>query len=173
MEILDKDDLDLRDAVEIIALNNDYSPIAQDIAQSIYDNGLCRDSITTVLENHKIGNVKDLKNELLDFIIDYIEIVLNDHIISEKERKNVSLLKRYFKIEEGDFYKLRSGEIALIFHKQFEWIYADGVVTEDEEIHEFEIYGMFDLGYDQFLEFFEKDTFIKETYHYFSNRNKN
>jgi len=72
-------------------------------------------------------------------------------------------------IKEGEFYKIRYHKIAEILHRQFLWIYADGIVTKQEEIHKFEMQGLFGLSYDQFLEFKENDPFIKKTYQFYEN----
>ena len=158
------EDLELYDAIKIIAQTNNYSPVIQSIAQSICDNGLCRENVKRVLDKYGISNLNELKNEFLDFIINYIEIVLDDHVVSEKESKNVILLKTCFNIKEGDFYKFRYGKVSELLHRQFERIYSDGVVTNEEEIHKFEIQDLFDLSYDQFLKFKKNDPLINEFY---------
>jgi len=169
MNTLPKDDLNLHEAMGAIALTKTLSPIVMSIAQHIYDNDLNRGALQEILNQYEIDKIEDLKEELLDFIIYYIEIILNDQVISDKERTNIGLLKIYFKIKEGDFYKLRHSQIANILHKQFEHIYEDGIVTTKEEIHKFEIQDLFDLSYDQFLEFKENDPLIKKMYEYIHN----
>ena len=150
------DDLELKDAVSATAKINNYIGIMQDITQNIRANGFDVISLQTILNKHKIGKIEYIKDKSLFFIIDYIKIILNDHTITDKERNNISLLKRYFKIEEGDLYKHKYSEIVEILNRQFEKIYEDGIITNEEDIHKFEVQDLFDLSYDQFLEIKEK-----------------
>jgi len=85
-------------------------------------------------------------------VIDYIKIVLNDYTITDKERINVSNLKRYFRVQEGDFYKYRKVEVIEIMHRQLDKIYEFGVIPDEESVHRFEVQDLFDISYDQFLE---------------------
>ena len=157
METLQQDDLDLKDGIAAIALMNDYVPVMQIIAQNIHDNGLDIKNRDLILKQHSIEKIEHLKDYALFLIIDYIKLVLNDYAISEKERENVTFLKYYFKIKEGDFYKDRYDEVVKVLNRQFEKIYEDGIVTNEEAIHKFEVQDLFDLSHDQFFE-------IKENY---------
>jgi len=156
MNTLPQDDLDLREGVATLALMNEYSPVVQAIAQNIYNNGFDTESRDLILRQHDIVDVVYIKERALNFIIDYIKMVLNDYIVSEKERENVTLLKYYFKIKEGDFYKYKYREITEILYWQFEKIYEDKIVTKEEAVHKVEVQGLFSLSLDQFLEIKKK-----------------
>lgn len=80
-------------------------------------------------------------------------MILDDHIVSESERFNIEILKKYFRIKEGDFYTHRYSEIENILHRQFERIYSDNDVNLEEAIHKVALQEVFDLSYDQFEEF--------------------
>ncbi len=84
-------------------------------------------------------------------------MILNDHIISGNEKFNVELLKKYFNIKEGDFYKIRYQEVEYILHRQFERIYQDNAVSKEEALGKVDLQDIFDLSYDQFEEFKEKE----------------
>jgi len=157
MDTLQIDDLELKEAIAATVLLNNHSKAIQEIAQNIYNNGFDTISLQPILKKHKIGKIEYIKEQSLAFIIDVIKLVLNDYVISEGERKNIALLKMYFKIADGDFYKYKYNEIVEILNRQFEKIYEDGIVTDEEEVHKFEVQDLFDLSYDQFLE-------IKEQY---------
>jgi len=60
----------------------------------------------------------------LNIIIMYVNLVLNDNVISEKEKLNVKTLKRYFKLKE----------VESILFRQFQRIYEDGNVSREEAI---------------------------------------
>lgn len=154
---LSKEDLELHEAFGIILSIKSLSGYVMDIAYLIYKNELDRDSIQKVLNEHKVGDIQDIKEELLDLLILYINLILNDHIISVNEKYNVELLKKYFKIKEGDFYTNRYQEVKDILHRQFERIYLDNKVTKEEAIHNVDLQDLFNLSYDQFDEFKENE----------------
>lgn len=154
---LPKNDLELREAFGIILSIKSFSDYIIDIAELIYNNELDRENIQKVLDEQKIKKIEDIKEELLDLLIVYINLILNDHIISDNEKFNVELLKKYFKIKEGDFHKYRFQEVEDILHRQFEIIYLDNDIDVQEAIHNVELQGLFNLSYDQFDEFKEKE----------------
>lgn len=154
---LSKDDLELHEAFGIILSIKSLSGYVLDIAHLIYKNELDRESLQKALEFHKIKKIEDIKEELLDLLIIYINLILNDHIISDNEKHNVGLLKKHFKIKEGDFYSHRHQEVEDILHRQLERIYLDNQVNFEEAIHSVELQGLFNLSYDQFEEFREQE----------------
>lgn len=154
---LSKDDLELHEAFGIILSIKTFSDYIIDIAELIYRNQLDRENIQTVLDEYKIRKIDAIKEELLDLMIVYINLILNDHIISDNEKFNIELLKKYFKIEEGDFYTHRYQEVEDILHRQFERIYLDNEVSKEEALQKVELQDLFNLSYDQFEEFREQE----------------
>lgn len=152
---LPKNDTELRKAFEIIPTIKQFSNPVLDIAKLISTSELSRETIQEVLDKYQIEKITDLKLELLDLLIAYANVVLDDHIISESERFNIEILKKYFRIKEGDFYTYRYSEVENILHRQFELIYADNDVSREEAIHKVALQELFDLSYDQF-EIFKK-----------------
>jgi hypothetical protein len=150
---LSNDDLELHLAFGKILSIESFSDYIIDIAELIYNSELNRENIQKILDEHKIKKIDDIKEDLLDLLIVYINLILNDHIISTNEKYNVELLKKYFKIQEGDFYKYRYQEVEDILHRQFERIYLDNNVSKEEAIHHVDLQDLFNLGYDQFEEF--------------------
>jgi len=155
--ILSKDDLELHEAFEVILSIRSFSNYINEIAELIYNNALSRPHLEEVLRTHKIENLEDIKEELLDLLLVYINLTLNNHIITENEKRNVKLLKMLFKIKEGDFYEYRYDEIEEILHRQFERLYLDNNIDKEEAIHKVGLQEFFDLGYDQFEEFKENE----------------
>ncbi len=90
---LPKDDLELHKAFEIILSIDTFSDYIIDISELIYKNELSRANISLVLQDHKINRIEEIKDELLDLLIVYINLILNDHIITENEKNNIKLLK--------------------------------------------------------------------------------
>lgn len=154
---LPKDDLELHEAFGVILSIESFSDYISDIAELIYNNELSRENLEKTFAEHKILRVEDIKEELLDLLIVYINLILNDYIISEKEKSNIELLKIYFKIKEGDFYNNRYYEVEDILHRQFERLYFDNSINNEEALHNVDLQDLFDLSYDQFDEFKEKE----------------
>jgi hypothetical protein len=154
---LPKNDLDLHKAFAIILSIESFSDYIIDIAELIYNSELNRENIQKVLEEHGIRKIEDVKEELMDLVIVYINLILNDNVISENEKYNVELLKKYFKIKEGDFYTKRYEEVEDILNRQFIKIYSDNNINMEEAIHNVDLQGLFNLSYDQFDKFKENE----------------
>lgn len=150
---LPKNDLELHRAFEIILSIKTFSNYISDIAEIIYNGSLNSENMNLILKDYKIKNIRNINEELLDLVIVYINLALNDHIISENERKNIELLKKYFKIKEGDFISNRYSEIEDILQRQFERQYSDNKIDDLESIHNVYLQEIFDLSYDQFDKF--------------------
>ena len=141
-------DLELSEAFSIIiekALFRDYNT---EIVKLICNNELSKENINHVLKDFYIHNIKDIKLDLLDLSLSYINFVLDKHIITEKESKNINILKLYFRIKEGDFYKLRYNEIQSICQNQSEK-FSISYTDYNEELFWVKIQDMFDLSYSQ------------------------
>lgn len=154
---LPKNDLELHRAFEIILSIKTFSHYISDIAEIIYNGSLNSENLNSVLREYKISNIRNINEELLDLVIVYINLALNDHIISENERKNIELLKTYFKIEEGDFIEKRHSEIEDVLQRQFERQYSDNKIDNLESMHNVYLQEIFDLSYDQFDKFKERE----------------
>ena len=154
---LPKDDLQLQDAFKSIIAIDTLSPHIMDLAKLIHNGELDKESIEKVLKAHKIRKIERIKKGILDLLIAYINLILKDHIITDAEKKNIELLKKYFKIKEGDFYKYRRDAVAECLTRQFELIYSDNVIDKNEALHNVGLQDLFDLSYDQIEEFKEKE----------------
>ncbi|MCO5267509.1 MAG: hypothetical protein M9897_01265 [Brumimicrobium sp.] len=154
---LPKNDSELRKAFETIPTIKQLSDPVLAISQLISTCELSRESIQNVLNKYQIEKITDLKLELLDLLITYAIVILDDHIVSEKERFNIEILKKYFRIKEGDFFTYRYSEVENILHRQFEIIYSDNDVSREEAIHKVALQELFDLSYDQFEIFKQKE----------------
>lgn len=154
---LPKDDSELRKSFETIPTIKQLSSPVSDIAKLISTCELSRETIQEVLNKYQIEEITNLKLELLDLLIAYANVILDDNLISERELFNIEILKKYFRIKEGDFYTYRYPEVENILHRQFELIYADDDVSREEAIHNVALQELFDLSYDQFDIFKQKE----------------
>lgn len=154
---LPNNDVELHKAFGTILTIDSFSDYILHIARLIYKDELNQQNILEILKIHKIDRIEEIKEELLDLLIVYINLVLEDHIITEKEKHNVALLKRYFKIKEGDFYKFRYDEVEDAIQQQFERMYEDKTISQTEALHSVELQEIFDLSYDQLEELRENE----------------
>ncbi len=127
------------------------------ICRLIHTDELNQQSVDNILKEYNIIQIEDIKEEILDLILSYINIVLDDNVMTETEAGNVKLLKRFFKVKEGDFYNYRYQKLEGVLSKQFERIYADNKINTDEALHKVGLQELFDLGYDQFLKLVNKE----------------
>lgn len=141
----------LQTAVTQLLTKNEYHPVIVRLLQLILSdkmNSLDRDN---VLHSYGIRRITDIKSHTLPVILDYAMISLEDNFLEETEMRNVKMLKLFFCIEEGDFYKnnlpKRVEEIIIL---QLKRIYADGVVDTEEALQMGELQNLFGLSYDQF-----------------------
>ena len=144
-----KNDTDLQEAFREIAKTSKKEYIRK-IAELVVENEISKDKIRGILSEFSIRNVKDIKDELLNLLIDYANLILEDNLLTENEKENFYFLKLYFEIKVGDFYKFKYQEIKTILHKEFEKLYADDLVTQEESEYNVILQDMFDLSYDQF-----------------------
>lgn len=154
---LPNNDLELHRAFEIILSIKTFSNYISDIAEIIYNGSLNPENLNSILNEHKIKDIRDINEELLDLILVYINLALNDHIISENERRNIKRLKIHFKIKEGDFIEKRYSEIEDVLQRQFERLYSDNKIDTTESMHNVDLQEIFDLSYDQFDKFKERE----------------
>lgn len=154
---LPKNDLELHQAFEKIVSIKTFSSYISDIAEIIYNGTLNSKNLNLILNEYKIKSIGNINEELLDLIILYINLTLNDHILSENERNNIALLKIYFKIKEGDFIRKRYAEIEDVLQRQFERLYEDNIIDHSECMHNVYLQEIFDLSYDQFDKFKERE----------------
>ena len=150
----------LQEAFSKIAKSDKKDYICE-IAELIAENNLNKKTIQDILTKFSIGKVKDIKNELLDILIDYTYFLLEDNALTDTEKRNFDFLKLYFEIKEGDFYTYKLPEIKLILDKQLDELYSDNLVTREERIHKVDLQDLFDLSYDQLDEI--KEGIVKKT----------
>jgi hypothetical protein len=150
---ISKNNVELQSAFGLILTVENFSDYINEIVELVYSDELDGVSLSKILKHFQIKQVDDIKDEILDMLLVYINFVLKDCAVTENEAGNVKLLKRFFKIKEGDFYNLRYDEVSNVLHHQLECIYLDNRIDESEALYKVSLQELFDLGYDQFLEF--------------------
>lgn len=154
-QILPFIDTDFKKAFQKISALKTFSPYLTQIIQLIKKGEINQQNMGSVLAQYHIQEVTSIKEETLNLLLVYIGFILDDGIITHKELGNLKILKRLFKIREGDFYNHRHDEIQKLLNRQFEVIYQDNLIDKSEALLKVGLQELFDLGYDQFLELSE------------------
>lgn len=154
--IIFKNDKQLQKAFGHIGTQN-FSSYIKKISVLIRDNILDEQNLNKALNEYNIKRITEIKEEILDMLLAYINFILSDNFITDIEAQNFKQLKRFFGVKEGDFYKHRYKEIENILDRQFKLIYSDNKIDTDEALHKVGLQELFDLGYDQFLQLINKE----------------
>jgi hypothetical protein len=140
--------LELSEAFNIILGKTTFKDYITAIATLICNNELTKENLDKILNEYHINNIMDIKLDLLDLLLSYINIVINTFTITEKEMRNIKILKLYFRINEGDFYKYKRYEIKSIYQTIFSLYYRNNV-GYSYELFMAGIQDVFDLSYSQ------------------------
>lgn len=125
----------------------------------LLDNNFELNCFNSILKRYNIQKIGDIKFESLDLLISYADFILTDNLISENEIQDFSILKRVFRIKEGDFVKFKRFEVVELLKKELMRIYSDNLVDGNEQLLNLNLQSMFDLSYDEF-EHIKKDEVI-------------
>jgi hypothetical protein len=153
------DDLDLSEVFNIVLEKGIFKNYITEVAKLVRNGELNKENLDNLLKEYHT-DCQNAKLDLLDLLLSYVNIIIDDHIITEKERRNAGILKLFFRIKEGDFYKHRYDEIKSICQNQFLRLYRDNNIDYNEELFTVEMQGLFDLSYSQINEF-KQDEIIR------------
>lgn len=145
---------DLQKAMSQLLETKDYSDLTKDLIRVIVDdidgrfNTIARDA---VLHARGIRRISDIKEHTPQVVLDYANICLEDGLLTDAEIKQMTLLKLFLGIQEGDFYRNHlQKEVKAILTKQLELLYADGIITKDEALLQSDMQGLFGLNYAEY-----------------------
>lgn len=130
---------------------------AMNAALRIFSDGNTSPVDLKKLINEHATSAEKLRCEAVDVIVDYVELILEDNILSPDEMHTLRLMKLYFRVQEGDFLKQhKEDQIEHILCRQLELIYQDKQVDSNESVMKVDLQELFGLSYDQFLKFEHK-----------------
>lgn len=136
----------------------------QDIVDLLVTEGTVVQDIDKVLGKYAIQDFDAIKIESIDLLLDYANHILEDSAICAQEAQDYEVLKRVFRIREGEFLQHRSFQVNEILKKEFIRIYSDNFVDLKEELQKVNLQALFNLSYDQFEEI-KQDEVIKALLH--------
>lgn len=103
---------------------------------------------------------KNMKVDVLDYLISYVYYILSDHYISEEELYDFTALKRIFRVKPGDFMSHKRFEVVEILKQQFIRMYSDDFIDQKEAFTKTNLQFMFDLSHDEFEKLKEDEVII-------------
>ncbi len=137
---------------EKILCNENFDNCTNEVAEIIAVSGYNQRELGEIFKEYR-KNFESHKSASLELILAYIRLIIQDLEISDEELLNVCLLKRFLRIKEGDFIENKSDKIAEILHHQFYLLYKNNRMEEILQEYRFRLQDLFDLSYDEFLEF--------------------
>ena len=93
----------LQDIASKLLSTKKYTDKASAILNLIADNKISMSDLNNTLAEIKTKRITDLKDQLINVAIDYINICLEDNVLTQTEMQDFRMLKHFFKIQEGDF----------------------------------------------------------------------
>lgn len=137
--------------LQTLLTNRENSAPIKAVIEAILQHGLNRGAVQTALQPFGNADLSQYKDALLDTLLSYAGIILDDHAISDGEFADFGLLKVLFEIKEGDFYGSRPRQLRAVINHQMDYFTVDGKITADESFTTANIQGMFDLTSEQFF----------------------
>jgi hypothetical protein len=143
-----------QDIIAAVLRTGGLPPHIYTLANVIHRYGLDRKRVREALREHGIYSLRHINDDLLDLLLAYLHLILDDHLINEEEYRDFELLKILFEIREGDFYQFRYTHIKSILEEQISIIWTDNQeLTPAEVMLQTSLEDFFDLTFDQYLEF--------------------
>lgn len=138
-------------ALKILATNK-YSDKSSAIIKLVADDKMNLPALNSTLLEIKTKRITDLKDKLINVVLDYINMCLEDKAITHVEMEDFRKLKLFFRIQEGDFIKChKEREIKQILISQLRYMQSDKIIDKKEALMKVDLQEMFGLSYDQFL----------------------
>lgn len=140
--------MNISDTLNRLLKNHSYGIIVTELLQSAAESGqfdpLKRNEI---LHRHSFAWKCRYINDAVNAIMDYIDIILEDNTLTEKEWTSVRWMRVYLNVNEKDFCKHKNEErIRHIVVEQLRKLYADNLIERHEAIMQSEMQGLFGLS---------------------------
>lgn len=142
----------IKDVVKELKESHHYSSMMEKTLNLILNDKMNSMELNQCLSGENIS-IDDIKPEALSLIIDYSKVILEDGIITKDEQRNISMLKLFYRIKEGEFFELgKKEDVTNVLLQQLRKIYADNFIDKSEAVMKTELQELFGLCYDDFLE---------------------
>lgn len=142
----------IKEVVKELLASRDYSSCMTKTLDLILNDKMNNLELNKCLSDNN-SSIGDIKEEALSLIIDYSKVILEDGIITKDEIRNISMLKLFYRIKEGEFFEYgKKDDITDVLLQQLRKLYADDSIDRDEAVMKTELQELFGLCYDDFLE---------------------
>lgn len=142
----------IKDVVKQLRESHHYSSIMEKTIELILNDKMNSMELNKCLSDNNYL-IDDIKPEALSLIIDYSKDILEDGIITKDETSNISMLKLFYRIKEGEFFELgKKDDVTDVLLQQLRKLYADNSIDKEEAVMKTELQELFGLCYDDFLE---------------------
>lgn len=142
----------IKDVVKGFRESHHYSSIMEKTLNLILNDKMNSMELSQCLASENMS-IDDIKPEALSLIIDYSKVILEDGIITKDEQRNISMLKLFYRIKEGEFFELgKKEDVTDVILQQLRKVYADNSIDTGEAVMKTELQELFGLCYDDFLE---------------------
>ncbi|MCC9075011.1 hypothetical protein FKZ61_002640 [Litorilinea aerophila] len=91
------------------------------------------------------------QSQVLDMVLYYIRTCIRDHELSQVEMDDLQDLLLLFRVREGDFYRLRRGEVVELLKMEVGRLILDGHLEEEEDFYQTQLQKVLGLSYDQYV----------------------
>ena len=142
----------IKETVNVLLTSYHYSSVMKKTLELILNDKMNSLELTKCLSVENL-TTDDIKTEALSLIIDYSRVILEDNIITKDEIRNITMLKLFYQIQEGEFFEFgKKEEVTDVLLHQLRNLYADNKIDKNEAVMKTELQELFGLCYDDFLE---------------------
>ncbi|MGN0187778.1 MAG: hypothetical protein ACI392_08575 [Paludibacteraceae bacterium] len=146
----------LQNSLITLIQRNTYSEFQCDLLNVIINDPLGNLDVLQrdiFLQSRNIRRISDIKVYTLPIIIDYANLCLEDGWLTEEEISNITLLKLFLGVKEGDFYRnTLKNDVRNVLLKHLRLLYADGQITPQEALLMSNMQGLFGLSFSEYEE---------------------
>ena len=146
----------LKSNIQKLIEEKSYSKDVQDILKLISNDKMYFSEIKAIMDECSSDKI-EIKKELVNVVYDYIELCLEDGLVTKEELSTVKKMRLFFGIEEGDSYKFGiKARIEQLLTVELEKMYDDKVINDEEALTKVELQALFGLSYEDFYEIDKK-----------------
>lgn len=142
----------IKEVVKGLMASRQYSPCIKETLDLIINDKMNSIELNRCLSENNLS-INDIKEEAMSLIIDYSKVILEDGIITKDEMRNISMLKLFYRIKEGEFFELgKKEDVTDVLLQQLRKLYADNTIDQSEAVMKTELQELFGLCYEDFLD---------------------
>lgn len=150
--------INISETLNRLLQTNSYGKIVTELLQAAAESGKF-DPIkrNEILRKHWMAFKCCYIQDALNATLDYVDIILEDNLLTEDEWTSVRWMKAYLNINDADFKKRKIEErIKHILTEQLRKLYSDNLIERHEAIMQSEMQGLFGLSSEKYSSYVEQ-----------------